>query len=403
MRIGFFLCFLLFGFGLLCADLPPVGTESQGWLEWSMNLDESKPPKNMQSAEFQDLLNTIDRIGRLFREMPHLNPPQGVEIVPSRRIFHRVGAEFVHRWGIKSTDTRLPAIHPLMQSPYPGNQLGPLRAEFGLRIYRPVYKHNNPSCTVRIQINDPWLEGRVVFEDELGGIYLSWPLLEEQNGRIRYQVDRNTVIEKLVPPGRSVWLPVSQERWIEALISASEATLAERRSAIVEQSETRRSSFMRSYEMMKSINSEQAEQMLKTFEKNEAIYARHAAAIAAEDFEALEEAGERGLAMLGRHLVRLREELSALSPAERAAPAYGLAGNPQQYWMARNKRSRPSILLDRDDPKALPLVAPNPDYFRSDNAPTDIQSITIVNRLWEAFADKMQEEFNWDELEGMLW
>ncbi|MFW6274621.1 MAG: hypothetical protein ACOC2P_02170 [Spirochaetota bacterium] len=402
MKIGLILCVLFFGFELLCAEIPPAGTASQGWLEWSMNLDESKPPKDMQSGEYQDLLRTLDRIGRLFREMPHLNPPQGVEIVPSRRIFDRVGAEYAHRWGVKSTDTRIPDVHPLKQSPYPGKQLGPLRGEFGLSIYRPVYRHNNPQCGVRVQINDPWLEGRVAFEDELGGIYLSWPRLENKNGRIRYQIGKNTVVEKILPPGRSVWLPVSQERWIEALISASEATLAERRSAIVEQSESRRSNFMRSYEMMKSIDSEQAEQMLTTFEKNEAIYARHAEAIAAEDFEALEEAGERGLAMLGRHMVRLREELSALSPAERAAPAYGLAGNPMQYWMPRNKRSRPSLLLDRDDPNAMALVAPNHDFFRSDSDPTDIQSITVINKLWDDFDAQMQAEFNWDELEGML-
>jgi hypothetical protein len=40
---------------------------------------------------------------------------------------------------------------------------GPARSEFSLWIYRPVKKPRNPACSVRVQINDPWLEGRYLF------------------------------------------------------------------------------------------------------------------------------------------------------------------------------------------------------------------------------------------------
>ena len=79
--------------------------------------------------------------------------------------------------------------------------------------------------------------------------------------------------------------------------------LEQRRAAISADGETRRSRFMRSYEMMKSIDANEADKMLAAFEKTEEVYARQAAAIAAGDYDGLEAAGERGLAMVGRPLV----------------------------------------------------------------------------------------------------
>lgn len=390
------------------AEPPPVGVPSQGWLAWSMNLDETTPPRRsgLDQAEFTALLQTIQRLGAVFRRMPHFNPPAGLEIVPSRNIYHRVGARYIHRSGVKPDDTFLPEKHPLKDWPPPGRAVdpakGPVRADFSLRIYRPEVKRGNPSSTIRIQINDPWLEGRFLFNDASGGMYLTPPVLPDANGRIRYQADRNTVVEKILPADRKVWIPVSRERWVKTLIARSEETLEKQRLEITEGAEERRNKIERSYKAMKSLDSDAAEKMRKTFEDNEKIHARRAEAIAAGDYDALEATGDRGSAMVGRNLLALRKELADMSPADRAAPAYGFEGNPHQYWMPRETPRRPSLLLDPDDKNAMPVLAPNPEFFRTDIPAVEIQSLTVINRLWEEIDEKLQAELDWAALKRMV-
>jgi len=398
------LVFAIFGLLIISGiqgQEPPIGEESPGWLAWSMNVDENTPPRGtgLLPDEFRTLLATIRKIGAFFRDTPFLRTPQGVEISPSRTILKRVGAPRIGRRGLSTKDTFLPEVHPLRQW---SGENGPVRAEFRLWIYRPVYKIGNPSCTVSIQINDPWLEGQYVLDDKDGGIYLPPSKAREEAGRLMYQAARKTTVEKLLPAGRNPWIPVSQERWIRALIGKSEKMLEERRVTITADGETRRRRFTQSYEVMKSINPAEAEKMRTAFEKTEEIYQKQAEAIAAEDYDSLEAAGERGLAMLGRHLLTLREELAGLSAAERSEPAYGFEGNPQQYWMPRRKPERPSMLLDAGHQDALPLLAPNPDFFREDIPPTEIQSLTIINRLWPEFNERIQAELDWEALKGMV-
>ena len=363
-----------------------------------MNLDETVPPRNtgLDQADFTELLRTIRNIGGFFRSV--LSPPHNAEVSPSRRILARVGTA-ASSWGVKTTTNKLPERHPLKEWP---SGKGPVRAELLLRIYRPVYQQRNPSTLVRIQINDPWLEGRLVFEDKEGGIYLPLQPEGEKDGRLLFRVDRNTVLEKILPAGRDPWLPVSRERWVSTLIARSGETLEERRKAITGESEQRRRRFMQGYEMMKRAGAEESEKQLRIFEENERVYARQAAAIQAGDYDALEAAGDKGMAMVGRNLLELRAELSEMSAAERAAPAYGFEGNPHQYWMPRRKPRRPSLLVEPHDRDALPLLAPNHDFFRRDISTGEVQSITIINGLWKEFADLVEAQLDWAALKGVV-
>ena len=411
-KISFFAAFLLVAVASTMmfsqTEPPPVGVPSQGWLAWSMNLDETTPPprSGLDQAEFTALLQTIQRLGAVFRRMPHFNPPAGLEIVPSRNIYHRVGAPHIHRWGINAGDTLLPVQHPLKDWPPPGRTAdpakGPVRADFSLRIYQPEVKRGNPSSTIRIQINDPWLEGRFLFNDASGGMYLTPPVLPDANGRVRYQTDRNTIVEKILPVGREVWIPVSRERWIKTLITQSEETLEKQRLEITEGAEERHSKIKRSYKAMKSLDAEAAEKMRQTLEDNEKIQAHRAETIAAGDWDALEAAGDRGSAMIGRNLIALRNELADMSPGERASPAYGFEGNPQMYWMPSRIPARPSLLLNSDHPNALPVLAPNPEFFRTDIPAVEIQSLTIINRLWKEIDEIIQNELDWAALKRMV-
>ncbi|TVR05797.1 MAG: hypothetical protein EA403_01515 [Spirochaetaceae bacterium] len=391
----------------LAADPPPVGVPGGGWHEWAMNIDELNPPQNtgLDRHEFRELLDTIQTIGMLFRRMPSLNPPVGTEILPCRSIYSRVGMANARSQG-PGTEAVTAEVHPLKIWPGDGHQgeegKGPLRGEFAIRIFRPEFHFRNPSSTVRVQFNDPWLVGRMVFEDEKGGMYLLHPSAPEPTGMIRFQTDRNTIVRLILPPGRDVWVPVSQERWISHLIARSASTLEERRATYVDGADERRARFMRGYESMRRMNAEQAATMLRNFEATEEVYARQAAAIAAEDFDALETAGERGLAMVGRHMKELRAELAGLSPAQRAAPAYGFEQNPHMYWMPSRTPRRPSLLMDQSDRNALPLLAPNPDFFRRDLPAGSIQAIAVVDRLWTEYHDAMNAEFDWDGLMAMV-
>ncbi len=387
---------------LLAASEPAVGIPSPGWLAWSMNLDPSPPPRNsgLSQAEFDELLDTIQRIGALYRRTPYLRLPTDAEIVPSRVIRPRAG-------GREST--------------------GPVRADFSLYIYRPVYRHNNPRCYFTIHINDPWVHDRSFFEDDQGPIHLAWPQLETLNGKQRYRRDERTVLELILPAGREAWLPVSQERWIRLLINRTDGELQEYYQKLVGEAAERRARASKHYEnsiatasryrnephLFPGIDKQALEEMaqhftamaedaMQTFERNERGYQQVAAALGARDYDALEAAGDRGRAMMGRHMLALEAELAGLSAAERAAPAYGFEYDPAMYWMPRRPPKRPSLLLNAGDPGAYALLAPNPDFLRRDLPSGQIQSITILNRLWPEFDQRLESEMDWRALAAMV-
>ncbi|TVQ39459.1 MAG: hypothetical protein EA384_06275 [Spirochaetaceae bacterium] len=386
----------------LAAAEPPVGVPSPGWVTWSMNLDPSPPPRDsgLSQAEFDELLAAIQRIGALYRRTPHLRQPSNVEVSPSRVIQPRVGGR---------------------------DATGPVRAEFALYIYRPVFDFHNPRSYFRMQINDPWVHERSFFEDDQGPIHLAWPRLETLNGRQRYWRDERTVIEHILPAGREPWLPVSQERWIRLLIDKTENELQQHYQKLVGEAAERRAQATRSYErgiamasryrnepnllpgvddqmreMMAQSLIDTAEATMEMFERNERALQPIAAALAARDYDALEAAGDRGRAMMGRHLLALEAELAGLAAAERAAPAYGFEHNPAMYWMPPRPPKRPSLLLNDGDTNAYALLAPNPDFLRHDLPAGQIQSITILNRLWPEFDERLESEMDWRALAGMV-
>ncbi len=390
-------------------DVPPVGVVSPQWLPWSMNVS-SQPPRDsgLDQKEYDLLRQKMEEIGLLFRRTPCLRSPMDAEIRPTLTILERVGAA-TGRLGVNITKDRLlPNRHPLKEGSPWKEEKGPVRADLRLSIYRPEYHHRNPNCNIRIHINDPWMEGRWVFEDDEGGVYRAWPVLDEERGSKgcgeirRYQLEGGIVLEKLLPPEREPWLPVSQERWIRLLIDKSTRDLEEYSGEITSGAEDRRARTMKSYEMMKTLNAQSAEKILEDFERTEERYTRIAGAIDAEDYDELEALGDRGRAMLGRHTQELKAELAGLSPAERAAPAYGFEYPPVMYWMPRRPPQRPSLLLDADDPAASALVTPNPDFFRTDLPAGAFQSITIVNGLWEEFAQRLDSELDYGALAKML-
>ena len=395
--------------GESAADVPPIGVVSPGWLPWSMNVSTQAPRRSgLDQAEYDHLKRRMEELGALVRRTPYLRSPSEVEIVPTLTILPRVGAA-TGRLGVDITrDRLLPERHPMKDGAGWQDEKGPVRADLKLNIYRPEYHRRNPRCSLRIQINDPWMEGRWVLEDDEGGVYRAWPILEELKGRegrpniIRYQLDGGHVLEKLLPSGRKPWLPVSQERWIRLLIDRSKGDLEDYRTQIISGAEDRRAKTMKSYEWMKSLDTQSAEKMLADFEKTEERYAQIAEAIAAEEYDTLEALGNRGRAMLGRHKQELEAELASLSPTERAAPAYGFEFSPVMYWMPPRPPQRPSLLLNANDPAGSALVTPNPEFFRTDLPPGAIQSITIVNGLWEEFARRLERELDYEGLAGML-
>ena len=106
--------------------------------------------------------------------------------------------------------------------------------------------------------------------------------------------------------------------------------------------------------------------------------------------------------MVGRHMKELREEPAGLSAAHRAAPAYGFGQNPHMYWLSSRTPRRPSLLMDPMDRNAVPLLAPNPDFFRRDLPADAIQAIAVIDRLWPEYRDAMNIEFDRDALRAMV-
>ena len=198
---------------------------------------------------------------------------------------------------------------------------------------------------------------------------------------------------------RPFWVPVSRE-WalqrqlaqrrknLDSIAESAKAAGAYNPAAILEkwlgERPERQREMQKSYAEMKQSNAEYAEKIRANFFETEKRVE-----------EALRETAERQKAAPPRYDARLaaersREEkcirnlegeLTHLSPAERAAPAY------ISTRIFDSKQSSPgrdcSCIVDADFPDARRLVTENPDYYDKNLPPSAIQLILVDFRLSE--------------------
>jgi hypothetical protein len=159
---------------------------------------------------------------------------------------------------------------------------------------------------------------------------------------------------------------------------------------------------------MKKISSENAETLREEFEARELQFVQLTEALRAGDHNAVEKLGRRDLAMLGRVVLRLEEELATMPPNRRSEQAYCCEAPPVQYFAPPSRATRPSLLVEPDDKRARALLAPNPDFFRSDLPATAMQSITVTQQItrtdkdWEIYMEEVRQGVDWQALVLLL-
>lgn len=384
-----------------------------GWLPWSeeepaFRTDIVRPNfsvtniagrSGLTPAELETMLGKMSDLVGVFQRASALDPPRGVEIEPARHILPR------------------------------HDETGRARALLWLIIWAPSREQaGHFSSQIEVIINEMLAGKTLIGEDAQGKMYLPPPLVGEVGGYSVYQLyDRETVLI-ITHSDRSPWLPVSQERWIQYTIDNTRAQLDEYQEEAVAKHEHALASFIDYFEQLyeqfdswqevpelaEIYDEEYLEGMLefylahkKELELNIELAVQAVAALEAQDYDRLEELGERPLAMMGRTLLLLEEELELLSQEERKAPAYGLELAAGEICFPRWEPERTSLLLDPDDERAQPLTTPNTDFYRSDLPATAVQSLVIVQKApttqsWQDLMEEIRQTLDLEALAAML-
>jgi hypothetical protein len=323
---------------------------SQGrWLSWS------------QDTLYQEGLDTVlidaqrkqlTEMAEPFMRLDVLNPPQGVEARPHRIIGARQS----------------------MGEPMAGSELM-------VQIFHPTYKQaGTASASIRLSVNklSPVFYGigGGEIKDEMGPMFPEPIRVGELGGAPVYWSERpRDCIVVYKAHERPLWKPVSQERYLLAQIQLLEHKIEDARSEFLA---ARRSQGTRSdnsldmaqqEELIKQIrasNPQAAEKMEKQFAEMRRMKQKK--------LSDLQSGADSDFDRMGKPLYaeidKFKAELSAMTPAERAAQAYlgGISG------------SKVTLLSRPDDSGARPLIAPAKDYFSEQPHQSNIQLLLIEFR-----------------------
>jgi hypothetical protein len=362
----------------------PEAEAIDGWFVWPQEIGGSRA--GLTSADMDSITDHLENIAQVMRRSSAL--VNGAEIAPSRAIGHGRGLGLV--------------------------QPAPTSYRLDMRIYRPSMKEARSSGgNMSILINAPHIAADYLFADAEGPIHIARPVVGEVAGFPVYLLSAERARARetgwvTTSDGRFPWVPVSKERWIRALIGDAKGKLTEFEREVNDEAQQRRTRFEHSYEGMKKISTENAEKLREQFETRERLLRQIKDALREGDHKAMEKLGRRDLAMLGQAALRLEEELAAMPPKQRGAPAYCCEAPPSNYFAPPRSVTRPSLLLEPDDKRAGALLAPKTDFFRNDLPRTAIQSITVIQRIarpdeaWEVYLDEVRKRLDWKAMALLL-
>jgi len=188
-------------------------------------------------------------------------------------------------------------------------------------------------------------------EDEQGLYYLAPRVTGDLQGFPIYDTDAVILVKSQKP----LWVPVSQERFLRNSIRRAEEIAKKHKE---EQETMLNEPLPQDPELARSMKEAQEEGKKLARESEAATRAQ------------LAEFPGNIRFLYADYVQALTKELSSLSPAERAAPAY--------YSPDWKTARRPSGLLDPAAPAAQPVVSPNPDFFDPALPRTTMQVIVAL-------------------------
>lgn len=221
---------------------------------------------------------------------------------------------------------------------------------------------------------EPWGEELDYDFDEGEGIFYEPQKIDEFQGFSIYDADAIVITKSKEP----LWLPVSRERFLKALIKEAEADVQE----LKERDEQQARDDEKTYQELKSIDPARAEEVKKILEEGAEWNKKQIKDEEAKTRELALTKNWKLLTSIPEERVRLlKEEFASLSPAERTSQAY--------YKVGMENSETLSGLVPEGTKDANPLVTPNPYFFDSSIPKSDIQLIVIQN--YKSFKRRFDE------------
>ena len=344
---------------------------SQGrWLPWSAdNLDQ----EGLDTTLIDSQHKLLTELAEPFMRLSVLNPPQGVEARPHRRI------------GIKSS----------MGEPVPG-------AELMIQIFHPTYEQaGEATAGIKVFVNNLFPLffgiGGGEIKDDMGSMFLEPIRVGELGDADVYWSERpRDCMVVFKAHQKSLWKPVSQERYLLSQIQLMEHKIEDARSDFIAGRNAKAAKSNGSMDMaqqeelirqMQAINPEAAKDMEKQFAAMRQMVKKESPGFQSEADREFDRMGESLFPEIGK----FKAELAAMTPAQRKAPAY----------LAGIHGSKSTLLSRPDDLGARPLVAPAADYFSKQTQQSNVQLLVIeFNSSADhppetAINTRLRKELNW--------
>lgn len=339
------------------------------WLPWS---DDHLDQEGLDRSVIETQNNILTKIAEPFQHLKVLNPPPGVEA----RLHRSMG-----------------------QKTYMGESGH--GARLMLQLFHPTFKIAvESSAGVKVFVNDlsPLFYGigGGEIKDSAGPIFSEPIRVGELGGADVYWSERQRdCIAVFNGNQRALWEPVSQKRYLLAQIKAlegkSEDALkefkAEQRKQSAESTGPDLAEQEEMLKLMRAINPEAAKELEKQLADMRRLMAEKMPEIRKE----IDREFEKGAGVLDPAINKFKAELAAMSPAERAAPA---------YWAGING-SKTTLLSHPDDAGSRALVAPTKSYFSKTTDPQDVQLLIVEFASYAAHAPetaimtRMRKELDW--------
>jgi hypothetical protein len=346
--------------------------EAGNWLPWS---DDYLDQEGLDASLIDMQRKLLTDLAEPFMRLNVLTPPPGVEARPHRS---------------------------LGEKQYMGEPVA--AAKLMIQIFHPTYKEaGESSAGVKVFVNHlPPLFygiGGGEIKDEAGPMFMEPIHVGQLGGADVYWSERpRDCLVVFKAHQKPLWKPVSQERYLQAQIHALEDKVKEARSEYEAERQAQLANANKPEDIaqqeelirqMQAINPEAAKEMEKQLAAmNEMMQ---------QKMPEIQNQVDRDMAqsqtLLDPEINKFKNELAAMTPAERAAPAYvaGIHG------------SKTTLLSKPDDMGSRALIAPANDYFNKASAPADAQLLIIefssgANHAPETvIMTRLREELDWKQ------
>lgn len=303
--------------------------------------------ERLSPAEEQRVISSLRRVDEIFRRVPVLSPPAGVEVRP-HAIVGGITPDQCNR--LTRANVRYQIFKPTIA--IAGESQGAMDVQV------------NPDGRRWANVNNPYFEdaeGPVYFERPQAGTVSGFPAFGQ------FEIGRGgwkPVHVFISSNPRPFWLPVSRERVLRYRIAQVRAVPAVRDSPY--------QAWLRDAPR-RARDREAAIAALAGFMRPDSIAAFRAAmerterevgdGLRADDARFMAAAAQ-GQAHMGGHLAELERELATMSPEQRRS----------QAWIGGTSAS---MLVPAGTPNTRPLVTPNPDFYDRTRPATDVQALLL--------------------------